>query len=155
MTNQHKISWQAPEYRHYEKNAGWYVTLVSIVILIMAFFIVQKDVFAAVTTGLLGILVVIFSRQKPETVEMELDHKRVKVGNIEVPYKQIKHFWVVHNEKHKTVNLETTTLVNNMLILELEHLDPEHVRMFLSQYLPEHEETEPTMVQRITHWFKF
>lgn len=155
MTTPQKISWHAPEYRHYEKNAGWYVTLVSIVILIIGFFLVQKDAFAAITTGLLGVLVVVFSRQRPEIVPVELDHKALKMGKIEIPYKQIKHFWVVHNEKHKTVNLETTTLVNNMVILELEDQDPEQIRQFLSRYLPEHPETEPTPIQRITHWLKF
>ncbi len=155
MTTPQKISWHAPEYRHYEKNAGWYVTLISIVILIIGFFLVQKDAFAAITTGLLGVLVVVFSRQKPEIVPVELDHKALKMGKIEIPYKQIKHFWVVHNEKHKTVNLETTTLVNNMVILELEDQDPEQIRQFLSRYLPEHPETEPTPIQRITHWLKF
>jgi len=155
MTNHEKISWHAPEYRHYEKNAGWYVTLISIVVLIIGFFVIQKDIFAAITTGLLGVLVVGFSRQKPEVIPMELDHKSVKMGKIELPYKQIRHFWVVHNEKHKTVNLETTTLVNNMVVLELEDQDPETVRQFLAQHLPEHEETDATFVQKITHWLKF
>ena len=129
--------------------------MVSIVVLIVGFFVIQKDLFAAITTGLLGVLVVVFSRQKPEVVPVELDHRALKMGNIEVPYKQIKHFWVVHDEKHKTVNLETTTLVNNMIILELEDQDPEEVRQFLSRFLPEHPETQATFIQRLTHWLKF
>lgn len=150
-----KLSWQAPEFKTYDKTTGWYVTLISITILIVGFFIIQKDIFASITTAILGALVVIFSRQKPEIVTIELDHKAVKIGNIEIPYKQIKHFWVVHKEHHKTVNMETTTLVNNMIILELNGQDPEKVRMFLSQHLPEHELTEPTPIQRLTHWLKF
>jgi hypothetical protein len=151
-----KISWQAPEFRHYEKSAGWYVTLISIVILVMAFFvIVQKDIFAAVTMGLIGLLIIFFSRQKPETIPIELTHKSVKYRNIEFPYKQIKHFWVVHNERHKTVNFETTTFVNNTIILELNDQDPEIIRQFLLQYLPEHEETEETTIQKLMHWLKF
>lgn len=155
MNSHQKISWQAPEYRHYEKNVGWYVTLISIVVLIVGFFVIQKDLFAAITTGLLGVLVVIFSRQKPDIIPVELDHRALKMGNIEIPYKQIKHFWVVHDEKHKTVNLETTTLINNLIIIELEDQDPEEIRQFLSRFLPEHSETHPTFIQRLTHWLKF
>jgi hypothetical protein len=150
-----KLSWQAPEFRTYEKNSGWYVTLISVAILIIGFFVIQKDLFAAITTAILAVLVVIFSKQKPEIVSIEMDHKAVKIGNIEVPYKQIKHFWVVHKEHHKTLNMETTTLINNMIILELGSQDPENVRMFLSQHLPEHKQTEPTPIQRLTHWLKF
>ena len=155
MSMDNKLSWQAPEFKTYDKTTGWYVTLISITILIVGFFIIQKDIFASITTAILGALVVIFSRQKPEIVTIELDHKAVKIGNIEIPYKQIKHFWVVHKEHHKTVNMETTTLVNNMIILELNGQDPEKVRMFLSQHLQKQDITDNTKNQRITHWLKF
>ena len=155
MSTQNKISWQAPEFKHYEKTAGWYVTLIAVAILIAGFFIVQKDIFAAVTTIILAGLVVLFSRQKPEIVPIEIDSKAVKFGKIEFPYKQIKHFWVVHNERHKTINLRTTTYVNNTIILELGDQNPDEVRNFLMQYLPEHEATEETFAQRLMHWLKF
>jgi hypothetical protein len=156
MISKTKISWEAPEFKHYEKNLGWYVTAFSILIILAGFFaFVQNDWFGAISTIILGILIVYFSKQKPDHVEIELDHKRVKLGSIEIPYKQIKHFWIVHNERHQAVNLETTTLVNSQIILELGSQNPEEVRIFLLQYLPEHEKTEETLAQKFMHWLKF
>lgn len=155
MSTQNKISWQAPEFKHYNKTIGWYVALISIAILISGFFVVQKDIFAAITTIILAGLVLLFSKQKPEIVPIEINDKTVKFGQIEYPYKQIKHFWVVHNERHKTVNLRTTTYVNNTIILELGTQNSEEVRNFLLKYLPEHETTDETFAQRLMHWLKF
>ena len=155
ISNKNSISWQAPEFKHYEKNFGWYVTLVAILILVIAFFILQKDIFAAISIGIIGVFIIFFSRHKPSIVNVELNHKNVHFGNIFFPYKQLKYFWVVHNENHKTVNFHTTTYLNNVVILELEDQDPDEVRDFLLNYLPEHEETRETSIQRIMHKLKF
>jgi len=157
MPDQNKnISWQAPEFRHYPKNAGWYITLISVAVLTVAFFIiVESDIFAGVSIGLIAVLIVLFSRQKPQLVNVELNNKGVKFDNLFYPYKQLKYFWVVNNPRHKTINFHTTAFLNNILILELENQNPETTREFLLQYLPEHHETDETAIQRIMHKVKF
>ncbi len=151
-----KLTWQAPEFRHFKKNAGWYIALIASAVLIIGFFVItQQDYFAAITIGILTGLVVFFSRQEPQILEIQLTPKGIHYGNIHVPYKQIKHFWVVDGHPHKSVNFETTTYLNRMMVLELEEQDPEEVREFLLAYLPEHEGTEPTITQKIIHWLKF
>jgi len=154
--NQKTISWQAHEFRHYPKNTGWYITLIAVAVLVIAFFIIiEKDVFAAVCLALLTILIIIFSRQVPQRVHIELEPTGIKFGRLFYPYKQLKYFWVVNNENHKTVNFHTSALVNNLVILELEHQDPEAVRNFLLKHLAEHSETEETSVQKVMHRLKF
>lgn len=154
--NQKIISWQAPEFRHYPKNTGWYITLIALSLIVIVFFIiVEKDVFAAICLALITALIIIFSRQKPEMVRIELNNVGIKFGKLMYPYKQLKYFWVVNNENHKTVNFHTAAMVNNVVILELENQNPEQVREYLLKYLPEHHETEETQVQRIMHKLKF
>jgi hypothetical protein len=149
-------SWEAWEFRHYPKNGAWYITLICVAILMMAFFIiVESDIFAAVTIAILTLLVIMFSRQKPRRVNIELNHSGIKFGNLFYPYKQIKYFWVVNNSIHKTVNFHTSAMINNVLILELEAEDPEFIRQYLLRYLPEHPETKETAIQRVMHQFKF
>lgn len=154
-TNQTIISWQAPEFRHYEKNHAWYITLAAVSILIIGFFAVERDFFAAVCLAIIAAFIFFFAGQKPQTVIIELNNRGVAFGSLMFPYKQIKYFWVVHNDNHKTLNLQTTAALNNLMILELEQQDPEEIRRFLLAYLPEHAETEGTPVQKIIHRFKF
>jgi uncharacterized membrane protein YobD (UPF0266 family) len=138
--NQNTISWQAHEFRHYPKNIGWYVTLVSITILVIAFFVlVQSDIFAAVCIGIISLLVIFFSRQTPELTNIELSNKGITFGNLFYPYKQLQYFWIV----------------NNTVILELENQDPDNIRLHLLNHVIEHTETEETGPQRIMHKFKF
>ncbi len=156
MPTVHKtITWQAPEFQYYHKNIGWYVTVIAIIILIIAFFVLQSDLFAAITTGILGIFIILFSFHRPAMVTIELTHRGIWYGTIFYPFKQIKHFWIVHNDHHRTLNIETTTYMNNMLILELAGQDPEDVREYLLPYLPEHHSTQETFAQRISHRLKF
>jgi len=154
-TQNQTISWQAPEFRHYEKNMGWYVTLIGITILIVGFFVIQQDLFAAITSGILGLVTIFFARQKPEIVPIELNGKGVYFGNVFFPYKQLKYFWVVSTPNHRTVNFHAATYINNVIILELEDQDPDEVHEFLSRYLPEHTETSETLIQKISHKLKF
>jgi hypothetical protein len=156
MTKQiSNINWEAPEFKHYEKGAGWYVTLLALAILVVSFFIFQKDIFGAVCVAMLSVLIILFSRHKPKDVKVELNEKGVHFGNLFYPYKQIKHFWIVNNDCHKTLNLETTAYLNNMVILELNGQNHELIRNFLVQFLLEHERTTETFVQRAMHRLKF
>lgn len=149
------VFWQAPEFRHYEKTYGWYVSAVALTILLSGFFVIQNDLFAAVTMVIMGIIVILFSRRKPEIMNIELNSKGVRFGNLLFPYKQLQYFWIVNNERHKTVNFHTNTYLNNTIILELEDQDPDQIREFLLQYLPEHTATQETPVQRLIHTVKF
>ena len=150
------IIWETPEFKHYPKNTGWYITLFSVSILVIGFFIIfQKDYFAAVTCALLTGFIVYFGRQRPTLVLVELTHENLRFGNILYPYKQLKSFWVVTTPHHQTLNFIATTLVNNTIIIELEGQDPQEIRNFLLTYLEEHHETEPTFTQRISHKLNF
>jgi len=149
------ISWSAPEFRYYEKNIGWYVSLVAIALLLVVFFIFEKDIFAAVSLAILSVFVGLFSMQKPRVIDIELTSKGVKFGNIEFPYKQIKYFWIVNTEHHKTLNLEASTVINHTVIIELLDQDEEQIRQYLLRHLSEHHSTRETFAQRVSHKLKF
>lgn len=143
------------EFRHYEKTAGWYITLTALAILITAFFVIQKDIFAAATTVIMSAFVLFFSRQTPKMVDIRLTGQGIEFDNIFFPYKQLKYFWIVNNQHHQTVNFHTNTYINNTIILELEGQNPDEIRAFLLGHLSEHEEVHETFVQRISHKLKF
>lgn len=156
MPTQNKtFSWQAPEFRYYEKNSAWYVTLMAVCVLIIGFFAIEGDWFAAITIFILAGCVVFFSTQRPEIVEVELNSKSLHFANIAFPYKQLKHFWIVNNQNHKTLNFETSTVLNNTIVVELMDQDEDEIRNFLLQFIPEHHETTETFAQKISHRLKF
>lgn len=153
--NTNTVSWQAPEFRHYHKSTGWYVTLFIIAALMIAFFIFQQDYFGVACVAIIALLAGIFASQKPRTITITLTPTGISLENLHFPYKQLRSFWIVNNEKHRTVNFETSTVMNRHLVVELEDQNPETVHEYLLQFLPEHSETEETAIQRIMHKFRF
>ena len=155
MADETLLSWQTHEFRPYAKNSAWYITFAIIVILIVVFMILQKDIFGAVSIAIIAGFVAAFSRQKPKVVTISLTDKGIKLDNMEVAYKEIRYFWIVDNDNHKTLNLETTAYLNRTLIVELDDQDPETIRGIMSQFAPEHDSNTETIVQKVMHKLKF
>ncbi len=148
-------SWEAREYPHYKKNFAWYVTASAVLVLIIGFQIVQEDIFGAVTLAILGTLAMLFATIPPKMVLVLITHKGLHVEDLFIPYNKMRHFWIVDNEKHKTLNIETRAFLQKILVLELHDQDPEKIRGLLQEALPELDETEPTISQKFMDWFKF
>lgn len=153
--NKNPISWQAMEFKHYHKSIGWFLALYCIALLLIVYEIFEKDLFAAVTIFILAVFTTLFARQKPKIVDVNLNSQGIKIDNISIPYKQIKHFWIVEHPDHRTLNFETTAYFHNSAVLELGDADPEDIRHFLLGHLYEHEDSTPTFVQRVMHRLKF
>ncbi len=149
------LSWEAPEFRHYPKNFGWYLTLLIVAGLVIFYQLLQKDLFGAFTVVVLTFFIWAFARQQPKTVTINITDKGLNIDDTHIPYHEIKHFWVVDTENHRTLNLETNAYLNRIVILQLEDQDPDELRDFLLEVLPEHPEPRETLVQRIMHRLKF
>jgi hypothetical protein len=149
------FAWEAPEFRHYPKNPAWYITLTIVVALLAIYQIIQNDYFGAVSLIVIGVLIVMFARHTPKMVDMEISDQGIHINNDLIPYTRIRHFWIVNDGVHKTLNFETTAYINHILTIELEDVDADELYDFLADILPEHEKPSPTLAQRISHRFRF
>lgn len=149
------LSWEAAEFRHYPKNIAWYGTLGIIVILIIAFEIFQKDYFGAISLGIIAIFILIFAMHQPTKINISLTSEGIRIERSFIPYSQMKYFWMVDNDNHKTLNIETTAYINRTILVELGNQNPNEVREILLREVPEHSSTEETFVQRLIHRLRF
>lgn len=154
-TSPHTLAWDAPEFKHYEKSVLWYALLIILLVLLVGYQILTADYFGAVTMIILGVLITLISRKKPQIVHIELTSKGVTLGELHIPYKHFKHFWVVDTPDHKTLNLEASTYLKQTVIIELADQDPEEVRKLVGKHLEESEILDPSFSQRIAHMFHF
>ncbi len=149
------LKWQAAEFRHYPKNIAWYITALLVIGLLVVYQIIKQDWFGAISISILAAFIVIYGRHIPGTMEVQISDKGVHLGDSVIPYTHIKHFWIVHNDKHQVLNIETTAYINHLIGIELEEQDPDEVKNILQKMIPEHTETQETLAQRIAHRFKF
>ena len=92
---------------------------------------------------------------RPKTVTVRITTVGLHIDDTQIPFNNIKQFWIVDNDNHKTLNIETTAYLNHQLAIELEDQDADEVHEILSELLPEKEEQAETMAQRISHRLKF
>jgi hypothetical protein len=155
MAEKTYLSWEAAEFRHYPKNFAWYITMGIIVLLIVAFELLQKDFFGAISLAVIAIFIIVFAMHRPAQIKISLSSEGVHIERSFVPYAQMKYFWIVDNEDHKTLNIETTAYINRTILVELGDQNSDEVREVMLQEVPEHSSTEETFVQRLIHRLKF
>lgn len=155
MTKDIYLQWQAPQFKHYDKKFGWYAAFWVIAAILIFLPLFQKDYFGAITVAIIAVLAFLFSLHRPRPVLVSLSDSGIFLDELEIPYKAIKHFWILDNDNHKLLNLESTTLFNRTVSIELNDQDPEEVREILKSFLEEHETAQETFSQKITHKLKF
>ena len=149
------FEWEAPEFRHYPKNPAWYITMFLVIGLLTAYQIIIADWFGAISLIVLAVLIFAFAKQVPKQVMMSISDRGIHINGDLIPYTRIRHFWIIDDQEHKMINLETTAYINHFLSIELGDVDADEIREFLIDILPEHSELEPTAAQKIAHRFRF
>ncbi len=149
------IEWQAPEFKHYPKNAAWFITFIIIGGLLVFYQVFQKDWFGAISIGLIAILFGVFALHRPKIVTVRISTLGLHIDDTHIPFNNIRQFWIVNTEHHKTLNVETTAYLNHQLVIELEDQDANEVQEIMEELLPEKEEKHPTVAQKIAHKIKF
>lgn len=149
------LEWEAPEYKEYVKSWGWYAGLIVIALLLAAYQTYVGDYFGAATIIILGVLVAWFAGRKPEVISIALTGEGIQLGDLHIPYKNFRHFWIVDTPHHKTLNLEASTYLKQIVIVELADEDPIEVRKIVGKHVDESEAIEPSFSQRIAQRFHF
>lgn len=149
------IEWQAPEFRHYPKNAAWFISYAIIVAMLVIYQLYQKDWFGAISIGVIAAMFGIFAMHRPGIVTVKISTLGLHIDDSTIPFNNIRQFWVVDTEQHKTLNIETTAYLNHQLAIELEDQDGDEIQEILAELLPEKEDQQETMAQRIAHKLKF
>ena len=149
------LEWQAPEFRHYPKNGAWFITFALVIGMLITYLFFQQDWFGGISVLIIAILVGVFAMHRPNEVTIRLSTYGVHIDDTHIPYTQIKEFWIVDTENHKTLNINTTAYLNHLLSIELQDQNPNEVQEILEELLDEKEDAVETVAQRIAHRVKF
>lgn len=148
------ISWEALEFKQYEKGASWYAGVVIVAVATIGTAIWRKELFGTISLIAIAGLALYLLNKNPNRIIIKLTPKGIYQGEAFLPYGVIRNFWIVEAPHHRTLNLETTAYLNRVQLIELEEQDPELIRAYLSQFLQEHETRQETFAQKIMHQFK-
>jgi uncharacterized membrane protein YbaN (DUF454 family) len=138
------MEWITPEYTHYEKGRDWYVAVLIVAIGFVVAEAVLGEVILIVVTILATIAFLLLSIRKPQDLHVVLEQGGIRIGDVYHPFSLLQHFAVVESVSEYKIILESTKRFSPYMIVPLApDIDPEEVRLFLSQKLEEADLREP------------
>lgn len=152
--NKTSISWQTPEYKYYPKSKKWIIVTGIISGLLFLFGIYFKNYLFSLFIGLSFFAVTIYAFRKPESINILINSKGVKIKNTLYKYENLSSFWIFYDPPIKQLSLKSKKIAMPYIRIELADQDPNKIRQVLIQHLPEKKHRESNM-ENIARQLKF
>lgn len=149
------ISWTASEYIDHTRGPGWYLALVAgTTVLAALIYFITKDYFATGVVALMGIIVGVFSRQKPKQLVYDLSNSSLKAGEKVYPLRLFKSFALIREGTLLSINLMPVKRFMPPLSIYLDPSDEEKIVGLLGSHLPL-EEGGLDSIERLSRRLRF
>jgi len=132
------ISWIAPEYIQHEKTQKWYIIagILGIIITIISFSYDNWSMGLVIIT-LMIVYNYIDKNHPAKLIKIIITNMGIRVGKMFFPYQEIKAFWIIYTEHHKTLNLSINGRIYSDITIQLNNQSPVEVRDYLINEIPE------------------
>ncbi len=133
------LEWQAPEFIKLKRGTIWLALAVAAVVVLIIYAVKTHSLTMAIAFIVLGGVYALTHHQEPGRIPVQITTLGIRVGKTDIPYNQIKAFWIVYNPPHvKTLKLLTTDKLMAEVTVQLDGQDPGIVREQLLKQVPEH-----------------
>lgn len=136
------ITWDAPEYHHFDKSADWYWSLGIIAVSIAVLCILFNSILFAIFILLAAFVGALYAGRTPELIHVELRPRGILVHDKVYPYVTLDSFWVDEEAHPDKIIIKSKKMLMPYIVIPISHIHPEDIRMFLKMHLPEVEHHE-------------
>jgi len=144
------LTWEAPEFIKHSKGKKWFYGAGLLVVLLVMYALWTGSWTMAIAFIVLAGVYYISHHREPNQVTISLSHFGIKIGKRQLPYNQIKAFWIVYKPPHvKTLKLLTTDKVMTEVTIQLDGQEPGPVRALLTKHVPEYEGKDESFVDAL------
>lgn len=151
-----KIEWEALEHLEVERRPDWFwgIGILTVIGIVLA--ILTKNYLLAFIILVSGILMTVFSLEKPKMLKIEISEQGIKVDKNLYPFKNIKSFWLYQSSAGRSmIMLNVDRSVRPIFSLPLaQTVDPVILRNELLKFIPEVEYQE-TLTDKIAERIGF
>ena len=147
------ITWTFPG--RTAKTPRWYLTgaIVALALVVWGY-LMQMYIMSIVVFLLVGVYM-LYENNSPDTIDVILNNDGILISGVFYDYAKIESFRVLYLGREPfalRIHLrEQIALMSRVDLRLTPDIDPTDVRVFLMQYLPEHESGELTTTERIIH----
>lgn len=150
------VSWSASEFIAYQKNTGWYMTVLLAVLALatIVFFATGHDIISTVSIVVVGVLFMVFSSRKPRVLNYAISEDGIHIGDKLYPFSTLKSFAVVDEGMLHSIALMPIRRFMPAVSMYCEAQDEAQIVGILGSFLPQ-EERKQEIVDRFMHKIRF
>ena len=149
-----KLTWQAPEYLYRQKTADWYWIVAIVTISISLIAIILNNIIFAILIIVSSFTLSLFASRHPKIINVEVDENGVTVDKTRYSYANLDSFWVETGQAHPKVLLKAKKILMPYIVILINDIEPEEVKLVLFKHLQEEEHTEP-LLEKFLIYFGF
>lgn len=137
------FGWTVDEYDRHVRGPAWFaLAFLAAVGLILYALITQNFLFAIIIV-MFGVIIGLSALREPERIPFRATTRGVVVGELFVPYKDLKDFWIVYEPPYvKNLYFEHKNPLTPRIVIPFEDADPVEVRATLLAHLDENGRSE-------------
>ena len=149
------ITWEASEYIHHQKSAGWFVILVLGTLAIASgLYFLLKDVFSVIVLFIMAATLGIYANRPPRTLRYSLSHSGLTIDKKHFPLDEFKSFSLAQEGAIYSATFFPTRRFMVPVTVYFSQADEPKVTTVLANSLP-HEERPPDVIDRWSSKLRF
>jgi hypothetical protein len=136
------VSWSASEFVDHEKNSSWFMGLAGITLLaVVIIYLITHDLVTSVVIIMAAALFGVTAHRKPRTLQYQLDHVGVSIGDKSYSYDVFKSFSVLEEGAFNSIQLMPLKRFMPPISLYYPPENEEQIVTMLGSYLPHEDRT--------------
>lgn len=138
------ITWQAPEYFHYQRSNDWFwaVGIITICISILSF--IYDNALFGILVLLAAAILIFYTLREPEMVSYEINTRGIKINKELHPYITIESYWLEVRHGEPKLILKSKRNVLPFIVIPVHEDSVDDIDNVLNNFLEEKELQEPS-----------
>ena len=147
-----KFEWEAPERAYQKKDRDFWITVISILVLVsvILFFVKEFFLIGALISALF--LYYVLSTVPPQNIKYKITNRGVYFGEISYSWEDLYRFWFKNSLDSEMMFIETKLRFPRQVSFVINPADKEKLLDIMKRKIPLFE-SQPNTVDKITKWF--
>jgi hypothetical protein len=152
--NEEKVlfEWEAPERSYQKKDRDFWITAISILVLVSVILFFVKEFFLIIALVSVLFLYYVLSTVPPQNVKYKITNRGVYFGEDRYEWDLFTRFWFKKSLSNEVVHFETILRFPRQVSLVINEANKEKIKELVVKRLPLVEES-PNFVDKLTKWF--
>ena len=148
------FSWQASEFIHHQKSAGWYMVLGLLVVVLIIAAVITKQWFSIAVFAPMTAAVVVYASKEPRILSYRLDSHGLSIDNKPNPYSRFKSYSVLKDTGWHMIDLDPTQRFAPRVSIIFDNDDLDKITAILDTKMPR-VDREPDWIEKLTRSIRF